>query len=124
MSIGVPIKLLHEAEKHTVTIELKTGEIFRGHLVESEDNMNCQLSNITLTGRDGKVSTLEHAYIRGSQIRFFILPDMLKNAPMFQKRDGKTATKSKGIGIGRGGRNARGGAAGPGRRPPSSKGKK
>ena len=27
MSIGVPIKLLHEAESHTVTIELKSGEV-------------------------------------------------------------------------------------------------
>ena len=28
---------------------------------------------------------MEHVFIRGSQIRFFILPDMLKNAPMFHK---------------------------------------
>lgn len=32
MSIGVPIKLLHEAEGHIVTIELKTGEVYRGQL--------------------------------------------------------------------------------------------
>jgi len=104
MSIGVPIKLLHEAEKHTVTIELKTGETYRGHLVESEDNMNSQLSNITFTGRDGRVSTLEHAYIRGSQIRFMILPDMLRNAPMFQKIEPSKAGRGKGVGraIGRG----------------------
>ncbi len=85
MSIGVPIKLLHEAEGHTVTIELKTGEVYRGFLVESEDNMNCQLSTITYTARDGRMSELEHAFIRGSKIRFLILPDMLKNAPMFKK---------------------------------------
>jgi len=30
MSIGVPIKLLHEAQNHVVTIELKTGEVRRG----------------------------------------------------------------------------------------------
>jgi len=119
MSIGVPIKLLHEAEKHTVTIELKSGEVFRGHLVEAEDNMNCQLSNISYTARDGRVSTLEHAYIRGSQIRFFILPDMLKNAPMFQKRDTKAGNKGKGIGMGvargRGGGIRRPGRGGGGR---------
>jgi len=103
MSIGVPIKLLHEAEGHTVTIELKTGEIYRGTLGESEDNMNCQLSNITLTARDGRVSNLEHAYIRGSKIRFLILPDMLKNAPMFKRVDaGKAGGKGKGLGLGRG----------------------
>jgi hypothetical protein len=26
MSIGVPVKLLHESEHHIVTIELKTGD--------------------------------------------------------------------------------------------------
>lgn len=36
MSIGVPIKLLHEAENNVVTVELKTGEQFRGYLMEAE----------------------------------------------------------------------------------------
>ena len=27
MSVGVPIKLLHEAQNHVVTVELKTGEV-------------------------------------------------------------------------------------------------
>lgn len=85
MSIGVPIKILHEAEGHIVTLETMTGEVYRGKLVEAEDNMNCQMSNITVTGRDGRVSQLEQVFIRGSKIRFLILPDMLKNAPMFKK---------------------------------------
>ena len=101
MSIGVPIKLMHEAEGHTVTIELKTGEVFRGFLVESEDNMNCQLSGITYTARDGRMSELEHAFIRGSKIRFMILPDMLKNAPMFKTIHVKGGPK-KPTGMGRG----------------------
>jgi small nuclear ribonucleoprotein D3 len=116
MSIGVPIKLLHEAEKLVVTLELKTGELYRGILAEAEDNMNCQLTNITYTARDGRVSQLEHAYIRGSQIRFFILPDMLKNAPMFRRVDAKSG-KGKGIGLGRGrGVVARRGARGRGKK--------
>jgi small nuclear ribonucleoprotein (snRNP)-like protein len=45
--IGVPIKVLHEAVGHTVTIELKTGEVYRGTLQFTEDNMNSQLSGIT-----------------------------------------------------------------------------
>ena len=40
--------------------------------------MNVHMQNITLTGRDGKVSKLEYVYIRGSKMRFMILPDMLK----------------------------------------------
>ena len=85
MSIGVPIKILHEAEGHVVTLETMTGEVYRGKLVEAEDNMNCQMLNITVTARDGRVSQLEQVFIRGSKIRFLILPDMLKNAPMFKK---------------------------------------
>jgi len=90
MSIGVPIKVLHEAEGHIVTCETSTGEVYRGKLIEAEDNMNCQMANITVTYRDGRVAQLENVYIRGSKIRFFVLPDMLKNAPMFKKLQGKT----------------------------------
>lgn len=43
MSIGVPIKVLHEAEGHIVTCETNTGEVYRGKLIEAEDNMNCQV---------------------------------------------------------------------------------
>ena len=51
MIIGVPIKLLHEAEGHTVKIELKSGEIYQGQLVDAEDNMNCHLKGILYTAR-------------------------------------------------------------------------
>jgi small nuclear ribonucleoprotein D3 len=36
MSIGVPIKLLHEAQGHIITIELKTGSVYRGTLFEGK----------------------------------------------------------------------------------------
>ncbi|CAG9311965.1 unnamed protein product [Blepharisma stoltei] len=100
MSIGVPIKLLHEAENHVITIELKTGELYRGYLVDAEDTMNCRLETVTVTSRDGNVYVLEQVYIRGAQIRFVIVPDMFKNAPMF-KRIKQTST-GKGIAITRG----------------------
>ncbi len=45
--------------------------------------MNVQLSDITLTSREGQVTHLDHVFIRGSNIRFFVVPDMLRNAPMF-----------------------------------------
>ncbi|KAJ3073708.1 small nuclear ribonucleoprotein Sm D3 [Rhizoclosmatium sp. JEL0117] len=101
MSIGVPVKLLHEAMGHIVTLELKTGVLYRGTLLDTEDNMNVQLKNITVTQRDGKTSVLDQVFVRGSQVRFFVVPDMLKNAPMF-KRIGPGATKGRGIGLGRG----------------------
>ena len=40
--------------------------------------MNVQLRDITVTARDGRVSHLDQVYIRGSHVRFFIVPDMLR----------------------------------------------
>ena len=77
-------------------------QVYRGKLIEAEDNMNSQMASVTVTYRDGRVAQLENIYIRGSKIRFLILPgmgsnqvltvsflvtfpsDMLKNAPMFK----------------------------------------
>jgi small nuclear ribonucleoprotein D3 len=99
MSIGVPIKLLHEAEGHIITLETVTGEVYRGKLLEAEDNMNVQLQSITMTTRDGRVTQLEQVFIRGSMIRFLIVPDMLKNAPMFKQKQGPRGVSA---GAGRG----------------------
>ncbi|MBA0705823.1 hypothetical protein Golax_017982 [Gossypium laxum] len=101
-SLGIPVKLLHEASGHIVTVELKSGELYRGSMVECEDNWNCQLENITFTAKDGKVSQLEHVFIRGSKVRFMVIPDMLKNAPMFKRLDAKIKGKSSSLGVGRG----------------------
>lgn len=32
--LGVPIKLLHESLGHIITVELKTGQLYRGKLAE------------------------------------------------------------------------------------------
>ncbi|KAI0000366.1 hypothetical protein BJV77DRAFT_973503 [Russula vinacea] len=92
---------LHESLGHIVTVELKTGNLYRGKLAEAEDNLNISLKDITVTGRDGRVSQLDQVYIRGSMVRFFIVPDMLQNAPMF-KRVGPNAMRGRGIGTARG----------------------
>ncbi|KAK0212564.1 small nuclear ribonucleoprotein Sm D3 [Desarmillaria ectypa] len=99
--LGVPVKLLHESLGHIITVELKTGQLYRGKLAEAEDNLNISLKEITVTARDGRVSQLDQVYIRGSMIRFFIVPDMLQNAPMF-KRVGPNAMRGRGIGTARG----------------------
>ena len=70
-TIGIPIKLLNEAtvcslpiaycahpltvlsQGHQVTVEISSGQTYRGKLIEAEDNMNCQLENINVTQRDG-----------------------------------------------------------------------
>lgn len=44
-TIGVPIKLLHEAQGHIITLELKTGQLYRGKL---------------LAGNLTKINNIEH----------------------------------------------------------------
>ena len=55
--------------------------------------MNCQLRDITVTARDGRVSHLDQVYIRGSHVRYFIVPDMLRLVEGTQ-RDRSYADKS------------------------------
>ena len=68
--------------------------------------MNVQLRKVTWTRRDGKVLPLEHVFIRGSQVRFMVLPDILSNAPMFKRvealKEGQEAPIGRGLGRGRG----------------------
>ncbi|KAH6910362.1 Sm-like ribonucleoprotein [Coprinopsis sp. MPI-PUGE-AT-0042] len=84
--LGVPVKLLHESLGHIITL-------YRGKLAEGATSLS--------PVRDGRVSQLDQVYIRGSMIRFFIVPDMLQNAPMF-KRVGPNAMRGRGIGTARG----------------------
>lgn len=52
--------------------------------------MNVQLKDITVTARDGRVSHLDQVYIRGSHVRFFIVPDMLRFVHLLDNVYGKT----------------------------------
>jgi small nuclear ribonucleoprotein D3 len=64
---------------------MKNGEIYRGLLLSAEETMNMSLSEVLRTARNGQISKLPNVYLRGSSIRFIALPDLLKNAPMFQR---------------------------------------
>lgn len=61
-------------------------------------SLSLQMANITVTNRDGRVAQLEQVYIRGSKIRFLILPDMLKNAPMLKSMKNKNQAAGAGRG--------------------------
>lgn len=98
MSLGVPIKLLHESAGHVVTCELTSGAVYRGTLIDTEENMNIQLKDVTVTQRDGRVQQLEQVYIRGSHVRFMIVPDILAKAPMFKNIGPGGMSKGPGLG--------------------------
>ena len=83
--VGIPTILLHDGEGTIVTIEMKSGDSYRGFLDMSEDNMNCLMKDSIRTDNKGNTSHCDHVYLRGSQITLIVLPDMLKNAPMFKR---------------------------------------
>ena len=95
------MKLLHESMGHVVTIELCTGETLRGRLHEAEDCFNMLMTDVTHTSRVNNVTHMEKVYVRGSSVKLVIVPNMLKNAPMFQKKQqlgvgkGRTALSRK-----------------------------
>ena len=81
---------MHDGEGTIVTVECKNGDTYRGFLDETEDNMNCILKDATRTDAKGNKTAVEHIFLRGSQIAFFVFPNMLKKAPMFKRvRDWK-----------------------------------
>merc|ERR1712071_702027 len=84
-NVGVPVRLLYEAETMKVTVEMKNGETYRGLLLSAEDTMNMSLSDVVRTARNGQVSKLTSVYLRGGGVRFVALPDLLRNAPVFKK---------------------------------------
>ena len=127
MSVGIPIKLLHESLGHVIECELLNGSVYRGKLVECEDSMNVQLSHvvsITLNATrsnqnhsnnnntekqsndgntadgTGGLKTADNVFIRGSQIRSIIVPDMLRHAPMFTRSSMGPSGLSRGKGLG------------------------
>ena len=53
VGIGIPTVLLYEGEGHTITVENKSGELYKGLLVRAEDNMNLKLKNVVFTDKRG-----------------------------------------------------------------------
>ena len=69
--VGIPVKLLHEAEGHVVTVELKSGENYRGELIEAEDNWNCQMKNVQATAKVRRGVALHSALHQNSCSRSY-----------------------------------------------------
>lgn len=40
---------------------------------------------VTMTARDGRISRLENIFLRGGNIKYIVLPELLKSAPILKK---------------------------------------
>lgn len=69
--------LLKDSKPFLISIETKGKKIFRGNLTFIEENMNCILENAILIDQNGKLSKFKSVFLRGSNIKIFIIPDVL-----------------------------------------------
>ena len=70
------------------------------------------MKNVAYTDASGKTRKLERVFVRGSQVRFIVLPETLSNAPIFRRVERFIASKGRYVPVGGGmekTRQARGG---------------
>ncbi len=58
--------------------------LFRGHLINVEDTINVKMDDVYVLSKEGKQYHLDQIYLRGYQIRCFVMPDMLNNVPCWK----------------------------------------
>ncbi|KAL1841198.1 hypothetical protein VTJ83DRAFT_5960 [Remersonia thermophila] len=114
------VRFLMKCTNETVTIELKNGTIVHGTIASVSPQMNTALRNVKMTPKGQEPISLETLNVRGSTIRYYILPDslpldtlLIDDAPKPKNKARKEAERG-GRGRGRGGR-GRGGRGGRGR---------
>ena len=64
-------------KKETVTIELKNGTVVSGSVASVDPSMNCHLTRVKMTMKNRSPESLDSLSVRGSTIRYVILPDSI-----------------------------------------------
>jgi small nuclear ribonucleoprotein D1 len=89
----------------TVTIELKNGTVIHGTIVGLDVHMNTHLKNVKLTARNRDPQHLDNLSIRGSTIRYYILPEALAldsllvdDRPKADRKEPLAIARGRGVG--------------------------
>jgi len=119
------VRFLMKCQNETVTVELKNGTVVHGTILNVDVKMNTALRAVKMTIRNRDPISLDTINVRGSTIRYFILPDslpldtlLIDDAPKPKNKARKESDRGRGGGRGdRGGRGrgGRGGGRGRGR---------
>jgi len=104
----------------TVTIELKNGTIIHGTITSVSPQMNTALRTVKMTQRGRDPISLDTINLRGSTIRYYILPDSLPLDTLLIDDAPKPKNKARKEAADRGG--PRGGGGGRGRGGPRGRG--
>ena len=105
------VRFLMKLSNETVTVELKNGTVVNGTIAGVDVSMNTHLKQVKMALKGKDAVSLDTLSIRGSNIRYFILPDsinldtlLVDDAPkMIQKRVSAPTGRGRGRGRGRGG---------------------
>ncbi|KAL1642800.1 Sm snRNP core protein Smd1 [Diplodia intermedia] len=115
------VRFLMKCQNETVTIELKNGTVVNGTIASVSPTMNTALRTVKMTPKNRETMTLDTINIRGSNIRYYILPDslpldtlLIDDAPKPKNKARKEQADRGGRGRGRGGRGGRGRGRGRG----------
>ena len=71
------VKFLMKLNNETVVIELKNGTVVNGTVTGVDVSMNTHLKAVKLTVKGRDPVSMDHLTIRGSNIRYFLLPESL-----------------------------------------------
>ncbi|OQV08607.1 LSM domain-containing protein [Cladophialophora immunda] len=114
------VRFLMKCANESVTIELKNGTIVSGTITSVSPQMNTALRAVKMTTKNrsspsapGETVSLDTINIRGSTIRYFILPDSLPLDTLLIDDQPKPKNKARKEGDSRG--RGRGGGRGRGR---------
>ena len=102
-SLTIPVAFFHEGEGLTLTVETKSGNVYRGRANNTEDNFNLNLDGVTVKSKSGGTQKMERVFIRGSTIVMIVFPDILARSPIFDRMRALARGKvtAKGLGVGR-----------------------
>ncbi|KAI4627303.1 mRNA splicing protein smd1 [Alternaria novae-zelandiae] len=108
------VRFLMKCQNETVTVELKNGTIVNGTITSVSPLMNVALRAVKYTPKSRDTVALDTMTVRGSTIRYIILPDSLPLDTLLIDDAPKPKNKARKE-VGGGDRGARGGGRGGGR---------
>ncbi|KAI4290312.1 MAG: hypothetical protein L6R35_000419 [Caloplaca aegaea] len=103
------VRFLMKCANETVTIELKNGTILHGTITSVSPQMNTALRAVKMTQKGRDPISLDTINIRGSTIRYYILPDSLPLDTLLIDDAPKPKNKARKEQADRGPRGGRGG---------------
>lgn len=91
--MAITVKLLHEAIGMVVAAEMVTGDAYKGTLRLVEDNFNCWLADVVHTFPNGEREMADSVYLRGSNVLFVTVPDMLSDGTFMKTGEASVEDK-------------------------------